>query len=378
MKINNYEHKWEKQKRIQKQYKLLRQRDCFNFENVFSWENVFDASINCQKGVKWKRKVQFFIIKRTANSINLSKQLLDGSYKKTPYMSFILNERGKRRLISGVSAFEDRIVMHLLCEKFLIPLLGNSFIYDNSASQKGKGFDFARTRFKKHMYSAKDTFGKNAAVVRFDFKNYFSSINSNKALSEIFKYVNSFPLIPDEKESIKKFYWLCKQYVCEEEGLGLGNQTSQVVAIWFMNRLDHFINEKLGYGLYARYMDDGYVFVENVTRGYEVLSAIQEFVSKFGLTLNMRKSYVSPINQGIIFLKNKYLLNGNYIKAQIARSTISYYIRHLKRLLHYCLLNDLPEPIFVSIQSFKGVCLRSDSGIYLWNSVIASVFAPYV
>lgn len=125
-------------------------------------------------------------------------------------------------------------------------------------------------------------------------------------------------------------------------------------------------------------MDDGYVFVENVTRGYEVLSAIQEFVSKFGLTLNMRKSYVSPINQGIIFLKNKYLLNGNYIKAQIARSTISYYIRHLKRLLHYCLLNDLPEPIFVSIQSFKGVCLRSDSGIYLWNSVIASVFAPYV
>lgn len=68
----------------------------------------------------------------------------------------MLYSPGKRRLVSGCASFEDRIVMHLLCKRFLLPLLEPSFSYDNYACRLNKGTDFARARFKHFLASAYD------------------------------------------------------------------------------------------------------------------------------------------------------------------------------------------------------------------------------
>ena len=39
------------------------------------------------------------------------------------------------------------------------------------------------------------------------------------------------------------------------KGLAIGNVTSQILAIFYLNRIDHLIKEKLGCKYYIRYMD---------------------------------------------------------------------------------------------------------------------------
>ena len=41
------------------------------------------------------------------------------------------------------------------------------------------------------------------------------------------------------------------------KGLPIGNMTSQIIAILYLNELDHFIKEKLHIKYYCRYIDDG-------------------------------------------------------------------------------------------------------------------------
>ena len=67
-------------------------------------------------------------------------------YRLSPYNCFFVHEP-KERLIM-YNSFRDKIVQHCLCEQVLEPLLSKTFIYDNYASQKGKGTHFGLDRLK--------------------------------------------------------------------------------------------------------------------------------------------------------------------------------------------------------------------------------------
>ena len=49
----------------------------------------------------------------------------------------------------------------------------------------------------------------------------------------------------------------------EEKGLGIGNMTSQVLAIFYLNDLDHYVKEELKIKYYIRYQDDFLLFHSN-------------------------------------------------------------------------------------------------------------------
>ena len=46
-----------------------------------------------------------------------------------------------------------------------------------------------------------------------------------------------------------------------EVGLGLGSQVSQLLALFYLNELDHIIKEKFHIKAYIRYMDDFIIIV---------------------------------------------------------------------------------------------------------------------
>lgn len=101
-----------------------------------------------------KKSTIDFIAKRGANCAFLHHQLINGLYRKKPARHFIINERGKRRFISGSGSFADRVVSRCLCDNSLNLVLSKHFVYGNSASQINKGTDFARDRFARHMKKA--------------------------------------------------------------------------------------------------------------------------------------------------------------------------------------------------------------------------------
>ena len=47
------------------------------------------------------------------------------------------------------------------------------------------------------------------------------------------------------------------------KGLPIGNMTSEILAVYYLNDLDHYIKEKLRIKYYVRYMDDFILFHED-------------------------------------------------------------------------------------------------------------------
>ena len=76
------------------------------------------------------------------NILALKEQLENDSYEQLVFNSFTIIERGKPRDIRACHIY-DRLAQNTLCSQVLIPELTPKFIYDNCATLKGKGIDFA-------------------------------------------------------------------------------------------------------------------------------------------------------------------------------------------------------------------------------------------
>lgn len=97
----------------------------------------------------------------------------------------------------------------------------------------------------------------------------------------------------------------------DESGLGIGNMSSQVLAIFYLNDLDHYIKEVLKIKYYVRYQDDFLLFHHSKEYLKYCLEEIKIFLSKEKLTLNP-KSRIYTNNNNFIFLgRNKH---GKYLR----------------------------------------------------------------
>lgn len=306
---------------------------CIDYELVTDRRSLFQASIECERGVLWKESVQRFALRRALNCVELSRELRDGSYRKRPAQHFILHERGKARLISAVQ-FRDRVVQKSLCENSLVPLLSRGLIYDNTATLKGKGTEFARLRFAKHLRRAWGQWGSAGYLVHYDFASYFASIDQRRAMGRLERKLMGLCRSDGEVLAARRILWLARQFVYEEErGLGLGNQTSQIIAVEYANPIDHMICEVLRLGLSGRYMDDGYAFCPDAESARVALGAIEAKANTLGLTLHSQKCGIEPVSRTHVFLKYRFKIDERSGEVHISPVTDTlrrYRRRHLK------------------------------------------------
>lgn len=74
------------------------------------------------------------------------------------FSCFSVIERGKQRDIRACH-ITDRLVQNALCEQVLLPELTPKFVYDNCATLRGKGIDFALDRIRLHLQAAHRDYG---------------------------------------------------------------------------------------------------------------------------------------------------------------------------------------------------------------------------
>lgn len=331
---------------------------CIDYERITDPAELFSASIECERGVLWKESVQRFALRRALNCAELSHELRDGIYRKRPAQHFLLHERGKARRISAVH-FRDRVVQKSLCNNSLIPLLSRGLIYDNSATLEGRGTEFARTRFAKHLRRAWGRWGSAGYLVHYDFRSYFASIDQKRAMGRLEGKMLRLCRNEEEVLSARRVLWLTRQFVCEEErGLGLGNQTSQIVAVEYASPIDHMICEVLRLGLSGRYMDDGYVFCPDGVAAREALGAIEAKAISLGLALHPRKCGIEPVGRVHVFLKYRYEIDngsGEVRLAPVAETLRRYRKRHL-RLCRLAAVGEIGmDAVEASEASFRSV-----------------------
>lgn len=148
------------------------------YEDVFSYEHLYQAGKNCCKGVMWKNSTQSYMSRITTNTASTHDALLRREFRSRGFHDFDLIERGKLRHIRSVH-ISERAVQRCLCDNILVPVFSHSFVFDNAASLKGKGVDFAMDRLDRHLHRFYRKFGiegvESGGVLTGDFSDFFNS-----------------------------------------------------------------------------------------------------------------------------------------------------------------------------------------------------------
>ena len=322
------------------------------YEDVISLSALDKAADMASRGVGWKASVQRYNLSRMFNIYKTHMILKAGGDVRRGFICFDIRERGKLRHIQSVRIFE-RVAQKSLCTNALKPVLTKGLIYDNGASQEGKGTHFQMKRLKVHLIRHFNKHGRKGGILLIDFKDYFGNINHAK-LKRI--YERAF-----DDERVKK---LAYSFIdAFDRGLGLGSEVSQISAITYPNRIDHYIKEVLRIKGYGRFMDDSYLIHEDKKYLEECLAVLKEYYREEGIVVNDKKTHILDLKHGIPFLKTRYYLTetGKVIMKP-CRESITRERRKLKKQAR--LVNEgvmTYEQVRQSYQSWKGAMSHRDS-----------------
>ena len=86
----------------------------------------------------------------------------------------------------------------------------------------------------------------------------------------------------------------------------MGSQVSQISAVFYPNRADHYIKDQLGIKWYGRYMDDGYIICKDLKTLREVVGLFEDMCEKCGIKLNEDKLRTQRLTKDFVFLKKRY------------------------------------------------------------------------
>lgn len=256
-----------------------------DFEKVIDLHNLYKAyrKVKCGKGTKYSANK--FSIMALDGLIRLKASLVNKTYKMSDYYEFKIYEP-KERVIKAAS-FKDKIVQHSLCDNVLLPKLSEIFIRNSFAGQIGKGTLFGLNTLRKEMDLFKDGY-----ILKGDITKFFYSIDHER-LKDIIDYYFTD----------KDIRWLCHLIIDSTNGVGLplGNQTSQVFGLLYLDGLDKHIKTELGIEFCGRYMDDFYIFHKNKEYLKYCFESISAYVNSLGLSLN-GKTQIHAFKNGIKFL----------------------------------------------------------------------------
>lgn len=291
-----------------------------DFAVLADFNSLYQSYMDARKGKRWKYAVVRYEVNILENLMFLHFMLTSKKYRLSPYNCFLVHEP-KERLIM-YNSFRDKIVQHSLCDNVLEPLLSKSFIYDNYASQKGKGTHFGLDRLKMFMQRYYRQFGADGWVLKCDISKYFYRIDHGVLKSQLRRLVHD----PD-------VLWLLDMIIDSTEGPGIpiGNHTSQWFAVLYLSGMDHMIKERLGIKMYGRYMDDFYLIHRDKDYLVYCLGEIKKFLVPLGLELN-HKTAIFPLSQGIDFLGFRtYMTDSGKVVRKIRRDSKNRIRRKLKK-----------------------------------------------
>lgn len=295
------------------------------YEDVVNFDALMKSADQCRKNVMWKPSTQNFWANQIGECAKLHEELETGSYKPSGFSEFYLNERGKVRHIRAVK-ISERVVQKSLVQNCLRPLIEPRLIYDNSASIKEKGTQFALSRLKKQLSHHYKKCGRDGGILVMDYHSYFDSIDHNILLGNLRK------IIKDDK-----LYALTKMFIDAfpgSKGLGLGSEVSQICAIFYTNGIDHYIKEQLHIEGYGRYMDDSYVISNDIDYLKFCKNKIEELSEKLGLKLNPKATQIVKFKCGSFeYLKKRIkITESGKILMRLSRKNITQRRKKLKSM----------------------------------------------
>lgn len=197
------------------------------YQELLDFDNLCFCYKVIKSKTKHKKKLNSYELFLSSYLINLYNILQNHSYKHKSYNIFLIKD--PKYIIIMSERIDDRIVNLLITNKILILTLEPKLIDSNTATRIGKGTSYAFKLCKK--------------------------------------YLNELKKIPFYKKG---------------RGLAIGNVSSQILAIFYLNNFDHFIKERLNCKYYLCYMDDGIILNTSKERLFLIRDEIKKELERIG------------------------------------------------------------------------------------------------
>ena len=292
-------------------------RYCNLYKNICKIENIEDSFDEVCRNTNNKNKVARFKEYKCIYISRIHSILENRQYTPGPYNIFTIHDPKTRRIVS--QNMQDKVINHLVSRYILYPAILPCLLDVNVASRKDLGTS-AGVKLALEFNRKCTVKYKKYYILKCDISKFFASIDHELLMQKVERRIK-------DKEALK----IIKDIIStEKNGLSIGAMTSQVLAIFFLNDMDHFIKEVLKIKYYVRYQDDFLLFHPSKKYLKHCLIKIQNFLQNEKLQLNA-KTRIYTNNNNFLFLgRNK---KGKYIRYRnIKRKLKKKYHLYSKRL----------------------------------------------
>lgn len=255
---------------------------------VAAWTPLVEAYHRARKGKKEKPQTVAFHRRWEEGILHIQEHLRHETWTPLPMTTFPVFEP-KHRIIEAPH-FADRIVHHALVGA-VEPHFERRFSAQSFACRKGYGIHRAVDHVQHCLRRARRRWGK-VWVLQIDMSKYFPSIRHETLLEQFNRTIGCPPT--------RRLFETCIRGLDRDRGLPIGALTSQLAGNVYLDPLDHWVQDEMGFREYARYMDDAVMLGPSKEALYRALRVLRELLGDLlGLTLS--KAMVYPAKQGVDF-----------------------------------------------------------------------------
>ena len=348
---------------------------------------IIDMTYNVCSKVKNKKKVDSFERYICEHLFNIKKRLDNKNFKIGNYNIFMITDP-KCRIVMA-QEIEDKIINHLIAEYVLVKVFEPRYINSMCATRVGKGTLYGVKLLKKYLNEIKYKYS-NFYVLKIDIHKYFYKIDheilkdilsrkikDKDALQFLYSIISStndeyvnmeiMRLKKDRINYLTNSHLPNIDYLIKEveeiplyetgKGVALGNQTSQAFGLIYLYEFNHYMKEVLHLKYFINYMDDFVVLHHDKDYLKKCLVLIKEKLNEdLKLELNIKKTKINSIKNGIDFLGYRFYLKDNRIILKLRNRTKKNFkrkVKSVKKLYDYKIITE--KEFEKSISSYKGL-----------------------
>lgn len=261
----------------------------FLYEKVYDIDNIKQAIYNASKGKRNRRRVSYILENSDEYAERIHLMLKHKIYSPSQYIEQTIYDgcNKKERIIHKPKFYPDQII-HWALMQVIQPYLQRGFYEHSCGSIPGKGTSYGHKYLKKWLRDEKNT----KYCLKIDISKFYPSIDKNILKS---KFRTKFK---DED-----LLWLLDSIVnSSQNGLPIGNYTSQWFANFYLQDLDHFIKNELKIKYYMRYIDDMVLLGPNKRKLHNSKTEIERYLSDNHLRLKPNWQVFRIDDRGLDFL----------------------------------------------------------------------------
>jgi hypothetical protein len=282
------------------------------------FERLVVAYLDCRRSKRNSASALAFEAHLERNLIDLHDELASGAYTPGRSICFVVTQPKAREV--WAAEFRDRIVHHLLYNR-IAPRFYARFTADTCACIPGRGTLYAAMRLEHQIRSSTANWSRPAHYLKCDLANFFVSIDKHVLQAQLARLVTepwwmrlaTTILMHDPRADVElrgkpALLRLVPPHKSlfnapADQGLPIGNLSSQFFANVLLNDLDQRVKHRLRAPHYVRYVDDFILLHASTQWLSAALRDIEAWLpSQLGVRLNPRKTILQPVDRGVDFV----------------------------------------------------------------------------